>query len=230
MSTSLATLRQILEQRFPDAVPPAYRTVPQVATGIAELDRILPGGGLARGRLAAWIPGGAATAVLAGACRRIAARGERVAWVDGAGTVSAPGWISGPYLVRPRGEGQVLGCTEELLRSGGFALVVLAGARLADTPSVRLARAAREGGGAFVALCRGVPTAHLRLRSRVRPDDFRWRLDPWGMPAQVEAVSVQVRARSLGWSADARLQLAVRHHDPALSLEPGLADRRGTRP
>lgn len=230
MSSALAALRQILEQRFPDAVPPAHRTQPQLASGIAELDRILPGGGFPRGRLAAWMPGGAATAVLGGACRRIAARGERVAWVDGAGTVSAAGWSSGPYLVRPRGEYQALGCTEELLRCGGFALVVLTGARLADTPALRLVRAAREGGGAFVALCRGVPTAHLRLRSRVRPDDFRWRLDPWGAPAQVEAVSVQVRAKSLGWSADARLRLSVKHHDPALCLELGLADRRGTRP
>ncbi len=101
MVAAVAALRQVLEQRFPDAVPPAYRTAPQVATGIAKLDRILPGGGLPRGRLAAWIAGGAATAILRAACEAVDGRGERAVWVNGAGTVAGAGWGQGPYLVRP---------------------------------------------------------------------------------------------------------------------------------
>lgn len=229
MGAAVAALRQVLEQRFPDAVPPAYRTTTQVATGIAKLDKILPGGGLPRGRLAAWGSGGAATALLRAACEAVDERGERAVWVDGAGTVAGACWASGSYLVRPRGEQQALQFSEELLRCGGFGLVVLAGVRLGNVEAVRLSRAAREGGGAFVVLGRGVPTAGLRLVSRIRPEDFRWRLDPWGAPAEVEEVVVHLRVTALGWSANTHLRLSVMHHDLRLSLEPGLADRRGTR-
>jgi hypothetical protein len=228
MATAVAALRQLLEQRFPGAVPPARRTALQVATGIAPLDKILPGGGLPRGRLAAWKSGGAATALLRVACEAVDGQGERAVWVDGAGTLAGACWVPGTYLVRPRGEQQALQCSEELLRSGGFGLVVLAGVRLGDVEAVRLSRAACEGGGAFVVLGHGVPTAGLRLVSRTRPEDFRWRLDPWGAPAEVEEVQVHIRADALGWSANTHLRLSVMHHDLRLSLEPGLADRRRT--
>ncbi|MBA3969395.1 MAG: hypothetical protein H0X52_04770 [Gemmatimonadetes bacterium] len=229
MAAAVAALRQVLEQRFPDAVPPAYRTVAQLATGIAKLDGILPGGGLPRGRLAVWAPGGAATALLRAACDAVAGRGERAVWVDGAGTVAGAYWVSGPYLIRPRGERQALQCAEELLRCGGFGLVVLAGVRPGDVEAVRLSRAAREGGGAFVVLGHGVSTAGLRLASRIRPEDFRWRLDPWGTPAEVVDVRVHIHATALGWSANTHFRLPVTHHGIRLSLESGLADRRGTR-
>ncbi|HEX2093190.1 MAG TPA: hypothetical protein VHG28_12345, partial [Longimicrobiaceae bacterium] len=68
MASQLSTLRELLEQRFPGAVPVTHRTAGGVATGIAELDRVLPGGGFPRGRLSAWAPGGGATAVLRSAC------------------------------------------------------------------------------------------------------------------------------------------------------------------
>jgi hypothetical protein len=228
MAAAVAALRQVLEQRFPDAIPPAYRTAVQVPTGVAKLDGILPGGGLPRGRVTAWEPGGAAMAMLRAACEAVDGRGERAVWVDGAGTVTGTCWAPGPYLIRPEGEKQALQCAEELLRSGGFGLVVLAGVRLGDVAAVRLSRAVREGAGAFVVLGSGVPTAGLRLASRIRPEDFRWRLDPWGAPAEVEEVWVRIRAATLGWSANTQLRLPVMHHDLRLSLEPGLADRRGT--
>ena len=42
---ALRSLRALIEQKFPDAIPLARRTIKPVATGIAELDRALPGGG-----------------------------------------------------------------------------------------------------------------------------------------------------------------------------------------
>ena len=231
MAVPLQELRRLLEGRFPDAVPVTYRTAGAVATGLSELDRVLPGGGLPRGRLAAWVPGGGATAVLQAACLEAVRRGERAAWVDGAGMVAGEFWRGGPLLVRPAvGEGRgraALAAAEELLRSGGFALVVVSGVEAVGTEAVRLARAAREGGSALVMLTAGVPVAALRVRSRIAPDGYRWRRGPFGEPAEVEAVEVQVQATAMGWSARAELVLPVARHDLRLSLDPGLADRRG---
>src|SRR5687768_2684353 len=120
---SLAELRAALEARFPNAVPLPERTVPQVATGIAGLDRILPGGGLPRGRLSVWMPGIGGGAVLRSACMRAVERGERAAWIDGVGRESPGVSWSGVLVARPRTEQQALECTEELLRSGGFSVV-----------------------------------------------------------------------------------------------------------
>ena len=44
MAVPLHELRKLLEGRFPDAVPVTYRTAGAVATGLDELDRMLPGG------------------------------------------------------------------------------------------------------------------------------------------------------------------------------------------
>ncbi|MFW6201096.1 MAG: hypothetical protein ACOC8B_00840, partial [Gemmatimonadota bacterium] len=125
MSAQVLELKELLARRFPDAVPVAYRAAGAVATGVAELDELLPGGGLPRGRLTAWAPGGGATALLQAACEAVVARGERAAWVDADRLVAGEHWRSGPLLVRPADRRQALACVEELVRSGGFALVVL---------------------------------------------------------------------------------------------------------
>jgi hypothetical protein len=230
MAVPLHELRRLLEGRFPDAVPVTYRTAGAVATGLGELDRMLPGGGLPRGRLTAWVPGGGATAVLQAACLATVERGERAAWVDGGGMVAGEFWRAGPLLVRPAvgGRGRAaLASAEELLRSGGFALVVVSGAEVVGPEAVRLGRAAREGGSALVMLTSGVPVAALRLRSRIAPDGYRWRRGPFGEPAEVEAVQLEVRATAMGWSGRVEIVLPVARHDLRLSLDPGLADRRG---
>ena len=72
----VAVLRVLLEQRFPDAVQIAQHTADPVATGIAQLDRALPGGGFPLGRLTVWEPGGGATSIMRAACSAaIAPRG-----------------------------------------------------------------------------------------------------------------------------------------------------------
>jgi hypothetical protein len=225
---ALDELRRALEQRFPDALPLGAGTAAGVGTGIEALDALLPGGGLARGRLTAWRPGGGVSAVLRSACEAAVRRGERAVWIDAAGVQGADFWRAGPLLVRPATAREALASAEELLRSGGFALVVLLGAgREAAHEAVRLSRAARAGGAAFVAGTAESAVAHLRVVSRIVPDGYRWRCDPFGELAEVVSVRLEVEASSLGWSGRTTFELPVRTYRPRLSSEPRLVDRRG---
>ncbi|MGQ0560373.1 MAG: hypothetical protein ACT443_00710 [Gemmatimonadota bacterium] len=224
-------LKEALGQRFPNAQPVAYRTAGGLATGIPALDNLLPAGGLPRGRLSLWTPGGGATAILYAAAQAVAARGERSAWIDGAGTIAGDSWSPGPLLLKPEGELEALICAEELLRSGGFGLIVLSGAGRAFTQEdVRLSRAVREGGGGFVALsATSSSVAHLRVTSRIGPDGYWWRLDPFGEPAEVVEVRVQVEAEALGWSGRTSVALPVATHAYRAAAEGALPDRRGAK-
>jgi|GEM_PF-297394 len=235
----IRALRGVLAERFPDAMPLSQGTVATVATGVGALDGVLPNGGLPRGALSVWRMGGGADATLRSACAAAVARGERAVWVDGAGTVVGDVWPAGVLLVRPEDERGALSAAEELLRSGGFALVVVSGAAAgAERESVRLSRVARDGGGALVLLGRplgrgeasGVPgsgAARLRLWSRYRPEGHVWHPDPFGDPAELESLSIEVEARSMGWSREVTYSLPVKDHAHRLSLDPRLVDRRG---
>jgi hypothetical protein len=228
---ALQDLKQALQQRFPDALPLGRGLADAVPTGSAALDTLLPGGGLARGRVTLWRPGGGATALLRGSCEAVLAQGERSAWIDMAGTQGADFWRTGPLLLRPSSERQGLSCAEELLRSGGFALVVVSGGRReAAREAVRLSRDARAGGAALVLVQSEAAVAHLRVSSHTPPDAWRWRRDPFGDPVEVVAVRVEVEAAALGWSGRTQLELPVRTHRLRLSPEPRLADRRGAPP
>lgn len=227
MSVQVAQLKSLLEQRFPSAVPVAYRATGALATGMATLDRVLPGNGLPRGRLVGWAAGGGATALLRATCQAVVRQGERTAWIDAAGWESSDSWSAGPLLLRPRGHAPALECAETLLHSGGFALVVLNGVEASDVERVRLSRAARAGGGALVAVTEATSHAAVRVTSRIAPADYRWRTDPFGEPAEVEWVTLHVRATALGWSREVMLKLRVVCHEPCLSVEPALGDRRG---
>ncbi|HEX6306814.1 MAG TPA: hypothetical protein VFZ69_01435 [Longimicrobiales bacterium] len=220
-------LRQALERRFPDALPLGRGLASAVGTGIPALDLLLPGAGLARGRLTVWYPGGGATAVLRTAVESVVRRGERSAWVDGARALSTDFWRSGPLLVRPATEREALVSAEELLRSGGFAVVVLTGAVQVGREAVRLSRAARAGGAAFVLVTEESAVTHLRIASRIQPDGYRWRRDPFGDPIEVVAVRIEVEASSLGWSGRTSFELPVRTRHARVSPEPQLPDRRG---
>jgi hypothetical protein len=228
MSTVL-DLRSVLEQRFPNAIPLPERTVPQVATGIEGLDRILPGGGLPRGRLSIWIPGIGGSAVLRSACLRTIEDGERAAWIDETWRISPEVVWAGVLLARPANERQGLECTEELLNSGGFALVVRVGEGSRGTERIRLCRAAREGGSALVELSEYQQMAAVRMSARASPESFRWGVNELGEPVEVEGVSLRVRVMAAGWSKESDVVLSVKNHEHTLSLESNLADRRGVR-
>lgn len=227
-AAEILLLKEALEQRFPNALPISYRSAGAVATGVSALDNMLPANGLPRGRLSLWKPGGGATAILYAACEAVAQRGERAAWIDAAGTIAGDSWRPGPLLLKPEGELESLICAEELLRCGAFGLVVLSGARGAFTrEDVRLSRAVREGGGAFVALAEQSNVAHLQIASRIDPQGYRWKLNPFGEPADVTEVRVQVEAQAMGWSGRAQVVLPVSDFRQRSAVDPELVDRRG---
>lgn len=226
--SAVALLRELLDRRFPDATPVPWQTARPVPTGIPVLDGILPNGGLPRGRVTTWSPdGGGAAACLRAACQAALAGGERAAWVDGAGTLTGPGWDDGPLLFRPPGRLQAIRAAEELARSGGFGVVVLSGAEPQGPELVRLSRAAHEGGNALVMVARNTSLAGVRLASRIEPSGWRWQSDPFGGAAEAREVTLEVQAHALGWSRRAAVRLPVMRHDARLCLDPGLADRRG---
>ncbi len=227
-AAEILLLKEALEQRFPNALPISYRTACAVATGVAALDNMFPANGLPRGRLSLWKPGGGATAILYAACEVVAQRGERAAWIDAAGTVAGDSWRPGPLLLKPEGELESLICAEELLRCGAFGLIVLSGTRAAFTrEDVRLSRAVREGGGAFVALAEQSNVAHLQITSRIDPHGYRWKTNPFGEPADVTEVRVQVEAQAMGWRGHAQVVLPVRAFRQRTAVDPVLVDRRG---
>lgn len=226
-ATDLTDLRAMLARQFPDALPLAHRTRAQVATGVGSLDGILPGGGFPRAKMSAWAPQGGVTAILRAACRTTTLAGERAAWVDGDGHVAGAHWDEGPLLVRPKTRRHALRAAEELLRCGGFALLVVAGVEPQGSETVRLTRAAREGGSALVVVTPHASMSALRLESRLLPHSWRWRRTPFGDPAEARDVRVRVRARALGWNASTELAIPVTTHELRLSLDSELADRRG---
>jgi len=228
-SAAVPDLRSLLDQRFPDATPVTHSTAEPVATGIQKLDAILPTGGLPRGRLSVWMPEGGATAILRAACLSVASSGERSAWIDGLGSIAGQFWEEGPILVRPASRRNSLRAAEELLRCGGFSLIVMAGSEPAGTEMVRLSRAAREGGSAFVALTSHTSMASVRIVSRIMPHSYVWKRTPFGDPAEACSASIEVRAQSLGWNRHTEIRVPVVAHDLRISLEAGLPDRRGLR-
>ena len=172
------------------------------------------------------MPQGGATALLRAACHSAAGNGERAAWIDGLGTIAGQFWQEGPILVRPANRRNSLRAAEELLRCGGFGIIVLTGSEPAGTEMVRLSRAAREGGAAFVALTTHTAMASLRLVSRILPGSYDWKRTPFGDHAEVESVSIKVNAQSLGWNRKVELRVPVVGHDLRAALEPALPDRR----
>jgi len=276
--SALHQLRAALELRFPDAMPIARGLAPALGTGIPALDAALPGRGLPRGCLTIWRGGAGASALLRGACAETVGRGERAAWVDGAGTTLGDFWPRGVMMVRwgrgrggeelgvgergslgrARGRGRrvdgfpdtslntrgvvfkALAAAEELLRSGGFALVVVTGVPAGvDAELVRLSRVAREGGAALVVVehagtepvrASAVAAARLKVESWYRPEAHVWRRGVFGEPVEVETMGIGARVTGTGWLKHVNLQLPVLHHAYRLSLDPGLVDRRGVQP
>jgi hypothetical protein len=227
MTTSVAALKSLIQQRFPDAMPITGEaaTAECIATGIEALDKVLPNGGLARGRLSVWAPMGGATSILRAACARTVEQSERAAWIDGNGLVAGAFWENGIHLVRPTSHVHALRAAEELLRSGGFSILVLAGCEPQGTETVRLTRAAREGGAALVVVGESGSMASVRVTSRLMR--YGWRRTPFGDPADARDVAVRVHARAVGWNANTEFSIPVTRHELRLSLESALADRRG---
>jgi hypothetical protein len=200
-----------------------------VQTGIEGLDRILPSAGFQRGRLAAWLPGPGAAALLRSAALHAVAEGERVVWIDATGALTGARWRQGPLVIRPRTPLAGLRACEELARSGGFALVVVDGAEAETAVAVRCARAAHEGSAAVVLLSHQAPVASLRLETHALPQAYGWRKSRLGEPGAVQSVRIRVIARASGWHASTELVIPVWHDDRRLAPEFHYPDRRGIR-
>ena len=153
---SLAALRQQLAQVIEGTKP----GTPGLATGIAALDGVLPGGGLPRGRLTELLgaPGCGKTSLVRRMVERAVCDGAWVAYVDATRTLAPREWASlgaheGLWMVRPRNAERGAWCADVLLRSGAFALVVLDGApMLSREVAVRLTLLARESDAALLVL------------------------------------------------------------------------------
>lgn len=183
---------------FPPALPPerwgdrqassssSISTGKSFPTEIAALDRALApqGGGLPRGVLTE-ITGALSSGKTSVAFAAIAAaqrRGEPVAYVDPARSFHAPSAaragvdLDRLLLVLPPDENEALRAADLVLRSRGFALVVLDLPwlrRVADDALFRLARLARAVEAALVALTTegsGTLRSAVSLRLAVRPE------------------------------------------------------------
>lgn len=187
----------------------------------------MPGAGFPRGKLSVWAPHGGVGAVLRATCRAVATGGERTAWIDASRTLTFGWGEETPIIVQSADRLDALRCAEILLRCGAFGLVVLEGTEPQGTETVRLTRAARDGGGALVAITELTSMAALRISSRMNVHGVRWRPGPFGDPAIPVDVRVDVRVRSLGWNARAELVLPIAVYDLRCVVESG-PDRRNS--
>jgi recombination protein RecA len=128
-------------------------------TGIAELDAILVGRGIPRGRLTEITGAGGSgrTSMLRTLVTAVATGGRWVAYIDATRTLAPRDWAhvgserAPLWIVRPTDAARAPWCADLLLRSGAFALVVMDGApQISRVLAVRLTRLARDVGAAFV--------------------------------------------------------------------------------
>ena len=113
---------------------------------------------------------------------------------------------------------------EELLRSGGFALVVLAGAEPRGAETVRLTRATRDGGSALS----GGDDPFRHVGGSSSPHAFCRRTTTGSAPHLATPRRSPLRAFALPpprWDGNPTPNsvLPVMHHELRLSLEPQLA-------
>jgi len=144
-------LGAIQESVRPDRAP--------LPTGIAELDALLVGHGIPRGRLTeiTGASGSGRTSMLRTLVTAAASGGRWVAYIDATRTLAPRDWAhvgserAPLWIVRPANAAKATWCADLLLRSGAFALVVMDGApQLSRVLAVRLTRLARDVGAAFV--------------------------------------------------------------------------------
>ncbi len=154
---------------------------PALPTGLSGLDAILPGHGIAPGRLTELLasPGTGKTTLARMMAAAPLAPGRGVAWVDATRTLDPRDWANhaeeGFCVIRPPEPALSAWCADLILRAGAFALVVIDGAPvLTRTQGVRLLRLARESDSALLVLGEGPRATDVgsavRLRAaRMRP-------------------------------------------------------------
>ncbi|MCC6317457.1 MAG: hypothetical protein IT361_07145 [Gemmatimonadaceae bacterium] len=151
---SLSTLRA----RIASVVTPPPAVHETVATGVPELDAVLPGGGLPCGRLTevAGRSGSGATTLARALVAQAIADNRWVAYIDAARTLAPADWAplattGRLWVVRPPTDDHGAWCADLLLRSHAFGLVVLDdAARIPHRIAIRLTRLAQDTNAALV--------------------------------------------------------------------------------
>jgi hypothetical protein len=162
-------------------------------------------------------------------CLAVVLKGERAAWVETTDTGRLQWTATGHVRLLVRAPDVVTAqrATEELLRSGAFAVVVLAGAQDTGSHTIRLAGAAHDGSAAAVALTERATAALIRITSRLMPAAYELRSNVHAEPAAMVRAAVRVHVRAPGWDKSATVHVDISQHDLRIALDPGLADRRG---
>lgn len=175
---SLATLRARLAAVVETAAVPS----PGIPTGIAPLDRVLPGG-VPRGKVSVLTgpPGSGRTGVARRVVETALAGQLDTAVVDAQRTLAAFDWAhlgdhDGFRVVRPPQPAQGAWCADLLLRSGAFGLVVLDGGPALDrSTAARLAALAKEHDAALLVVAdEGAAPPSAAVRLVVRREPRRW--------------------------------------------------------
>jgi protein ImuA len=191
----LADLRLRVERLAGPAAPADDRTL---STGSPVLDRLLPGGGLARGSLAEYLsagPGcGAATLALA-AAREACREGRALVVLDRQRTFYPPAaaaWgidLAKLVVVRPADTAAQLWATDQALRSPGVGAVLLACGALGSRDFRRLQLAAETGGSL------GLLIRPARLRGQPSWAQVQWEVSPSPAPLLPTAANPPWRLR-----------------------------------
>jgi hypothetical protein len=256
--SSLAALRAQLAT----VVAPAPAVERTIATGIPALDALLPGGGIPCGRLTevAGTSGSGATSFTHTVVARAIADKHSVAYIDATRTLAPGDWAPLAttgllWVVRPPTDGQGAWCTDILLRSGAFRLVVLDDTTpIPRSIVVRLARLAQDIQAALLVVHhqsagRGLVGSALRLemqrRIATRPDRPAWRRletrltrAAHGVPPTTDSSPHRTLhaftctiAKGGGHDGPLAVEVTCAHHLPRrLCADPAIPDRRGVAP
>jgi protein ImuA len=151
---------------------------PRLSTGIAELDALLPGGGLVGGSLVEWLApvegGGAASLALQGIRPALLRPHSVWAVVDAAGEFHSPAvasWgisLEAVLLLRPSSVADAAWTVEQCLRCPAVGVTWLAAEHLPDRVLRRWKIAAETGGGL------GVLFRPARVARQASWADVRW--------------------------------------------------------
>jgi hypothetical protein len=218
-----------------------------LGTGIAELDAALSRRGIPRGRLTevTGARGSGKATLLRRMVMEAISRGLGVAYVDASRTLAPRDWASVAdeagdafWVVRPKQASRGAWCTDVLLRSGAFALVVLDGAPpLTRSIAVRLTRLAHDAAAALVvvggdnsqpSMISGALRLHVsRIRRKSRHDIASAGADPPTPPGVMTrwmTITVEKGGRGQRQTVEVEHAVSVAHR---LCAHPEVPDRRG---
>ncbi|HLF97456.1 MAG TPA: translesion DNA synthesis-associated protein ImuA [Methylococcaceae bacterium] len=227
MSMDTESLEQVLRSQ------PVWRgrrsqgkSWPVIATGFAELDALLPGGGWPLGSvmeigLPCW--GAGELRLLLPAMAALAQAGRWIAWVAPPYQPYAPGLIQAGidlayFLAVEAREGDIPWSLEKILRSGRCGMALAWPERLADHQARRLQLAAEEGGALAVLFPLQTGGArHAALRLALRPAGEGLRVEILKCRGSLHRASLLLNPE--GSFGRPSRPLAGRKEDPLLAKE-----------